>query len=829
MGVVIAALVLVLLFLLYGSSLDGPFVFDDRPNIVENSSVHLENLSARGLVSAARDGPVSNRPVAYLSFALNYRLHGSETTGYRVANLLMHWVTGILLYFLVKLTLSLPSQRANWSSPRMISLFTALIWLVHPLATQTVAYIVQRMNGMAAMFYILALLLFVRARLRGPSRARWTLFAASGVAGLLALGTKEIAATLPIFVLLYEWYFFQDLDPRWLKRYAFPFFAAVLILSLLFVGGDPLVWLESGYEKRHFDMLERLLTESRVVLHYLGLLAYPNPANLSLSHSFPLSHSLIDPPTTLLALAAIAALLWLAVRTARRERLLSFGILWFFGTLVIESTIIPLEIFFEHRTYLPSTFVLLVAVAMLYRFTPRQWMATALAGAVVLGFANWTSERARVWADELVLWRDVVEKAPDDVRAWTVLGVTLNSRGRSDEAISAFRHAQRLDPSYVSAYVNHGKLLLILGRAEEAVELLQEAVRHSPEYRTVDGVTRYKDYWVAKYNLGLAFYLLGRLDDAEASYLEVLLFMPEHAETLIGLSEVLLAKGDPIAANRYTQQAARIDPSKVLKRLTPAQLEQASVVLNDVLEEVVRINADKVRRNPNNSSALIRLGSALSRLGWYDVAFSHLSRATSLDPENADGHYALAHLNREQGRLDDAIRDLARAITLDPGRVVFHQDLGATYVLMDRSNEAIETLEHAIALGSKDAAALSNLGLALVKNGRIEEGILRYHEALEAGEDSAGIHFNLGSAEYLLGVAKREPEPFQRAVRAFSEALRIDPGHADAHASLGVALLGLGRAVDAEEHLAEALRINPEHEDATKYHPIAAEQARNRD
>ncbi len=201
----------ILVFLIYSSTV--------QRNIQNNPHVRLTKLTLEGITRAGLESPASKRPVANISFALNYYFDHYNVLGYHLVNVLIHITTGILLYFFSKNTLSIPSLHSTYATDRRIPFFTALLWLVHPIQTQSVSYIVQRMNSMAAMFYVLAFLLYVRGRLAKKEQIRWPWFVGCGFAGMLALGSKEIAATLPFFILLYEWYFFQDLGIAWLKRH----------------------------------------------------------------------------------------------------------------------------------------------------------------------------------------------------------------------------------------------------------------------------------------------------------------------------------------------------------------------------------------------------------------------------------------------------------------------------------------------------------------------------------------------------------------------------------------------------------------------------------
>jgi hypothetical protein len=473
----------VLVFFIYLNTTGCPFIFDDVPNIQTNPHVRLSRLSLEGLMRAGIESRSSNRPVANISFALNYYFHRYDVAGYHWVNIFIHITTGILLYFFAKTTLSIPSLRSSYGSYGWIPFFTVSIWLVHPIHTQSVTYIVQRMNSMAAMFYVMSFLLYAKARLSGKKTKKWALFAGCMLAGILALGSKEIAATLPFFIFLYEWYFFQDLSPTWLKKYVFRLAGLLIILALaafFFLQTEASHRILSLYNTQDFTLTQRVLTEFRVVTHYLSLLIFPHPSRLNLDYDFPLSHSLTDPITTLLSIGAIGGVIGLAFFMAKKDRLLSFCILWFLGNLVIESSVIPLALIFEHRTYLPSMLVGLMAVMLTYRHLKPKWLVVTVLCATVVLFSIWTYQRNSVWSDEVALWKDSVEKSPKKARPHNNLGFALESRGDLKQAAAHYLKALRIKPDYADAHYNLGNVLARQGNFEEAVSRYSEALRFNP-------------------------------------------------------------------------------------------------------------------------------------------------------------------------------------------------------------------------------------------------------------------------------------------------------------------------------------------------------------
>ena len=617
----------VLVLFMYSNILEGPFTFDDDSNIENNPNIRLTEFTLGGITRAGFESSASNRPVANISFALNYYFHQYNVMGYHLINILIHITAGILIYLFTKTTLNTPVLRSMYATDRWIPFFTALLWLVHPIQTQSVSYIVQRMNSMAAMFYILSLLLYAKGRLAGGKRKRWVLFAGCAFAGFLALGSKETAATLPFFIFLYEWYFFQDLSRSWLKRHFLGFATILILLALLafmYLGAHPIEGILSGYQYRDFTLTERVATEFRVVIFYISLLIFPHPSRLNLDHDFPISHSLFEPTTTFLSIVAIAGLIGLAFYVAKKHRLLSFCILCFLGNLVIESSVIGLEIIFEHRTYLPSMLVILMAVTLAYRYAKPKWLRIAVLCVLVTMCCVWTYERNSVWSDEVALWKDCVEKSPNKARPHNNLGLALAEQGDLEKAVGHYYKALRIKPNHVLAHYNLGTALVQQGNFKEAIVHFSEALRIQPEYAD------------AHCNLGFALAKQDRTDDAVKHYLEALRIKPNYAEAHNNLGNALQKQGRIDDAIYHYSEALNIKP----------EYENAHHNLGFALAKQGRINdaikhyLEALRIKPNLAEAHNNLGNALSYQGNIEGAIDHFREALRIKP-----HYVQASNN----------------------------------------------------------------------------------------------------------------------------------------------------------------------------------------
>jgi tetratricopeptide (TPR) repeat protein len=597
------SLLAVVVILIYADTLTTPFIFDDIVNIHDNPHIRVPALSLKNLAWAGFNSPIGSRPVANISFALNYYFNGYNLVGYHVVNILIHTACGIFLYFLAKATLQTPALRSRYEKFGWIPFLTVFIWLVHPLQTQSVTYIVQRMNSMAAMFYVLSMLFYVKFRMSTASRARWALMAGCVTTAVLAFGTKEISATLPLFVILYEWYFFQELSVQWIKRNFFILggvFLLFTVIALVYLDFDPVARILRGYRVRDFTPMQRVLTEFRVVVFYISLLLWPNPSRLNLDHDFALSYSLLNPATTLISITTIIALMAFACLIARKEPLLSFGIIWFFGNLIIESSIIGLELVFEHRNYLPTMFVILAIVSLTFRYLKHVLPAAIALSLVGALFCGWTFERNKVWADEITLYRDSAAKSPAKARSHNNLGAALSRQDRVKEAIEKFQTALKINPQFSDAHYNLGYALARTENLDEGILHFREAVRVEPKR------VKYLN------NLGAALILKGDYSEAVDHFKTALKTNPSDADVHNNIGLAYKKRGQPGAAMQHFSRAVVLDPrhagaliNRGAMQMDQGQLEAAGKDFARALEirpgyVKARLNLEEVQQRKND-------------------------------------------------------------------------------------------------------------------------------------------------------------------------------------------------------------------------------------
>lgn len=362
--------------LAYLPGLHGPFLFDDTTSITDNAALHLTSFALPDLMRAAFSSQAGllYRPISMLTFALNYTLFGNATFSFKLTNVIIHLINALLILWLTyRLLLNCRKRyRFAWSDNAITwaAVIITAAWALHPLNLTAVLYVVQRMTSLAALFTLAGTLAYVYGRERMQAgRTGWPfVWLLTPFFGILGVLSKEDAALMPLFLLIIEWllFGFHTREQRTSKNIV-AFYLVGLVLPGL-IGAAYLVHHQfwTGYAGRTFTLPERVLTEFRVVLLYVKWTFFPDIRELSLYHDdIAVSTGLLHPVTTLLSLLALLALLALAFWQRHKRPLLCLGILFFFAGQMMESTVLPLLIAFEHRNYLPDYGLLLAFFSLL--------------------------------------------------------------------------------------------------------------------------------------------------------------------------------------------------------------------------------------------------------------------------------------------------------------------------------------------------------------------------------------------------------------------------------------------------------------------------------
>ncbi|MDT8397195.1 MAG: hypothetical protein RQ899_01095 [Pseudomonadales bacterium] len=467
--------VLVIADLAYWPGLNGPFVLDDEQNIASTYIGHIGEVQWDALVYALTHNTsgVFGRPVSVLSFVASGLLHGPGTWGYKYHNLLLHLLNGLLLFWL--LLRLLPHLMAGLPHEKQVlgAGLTATCWLFHPLLVSTVLYSVQRMAQLSMLFTLLALLSYVLGRERMDRRGKGYYLLSYGCFPLfllLALLAKENGALIPLYVLAIEWLAFRfsarERHGKWRLGSFLTFFVAVPLV----VGGYYfLTHLAQflNYDFRTFTLSERLLTELHVVFFYTRLILLPRLSELSLFHDDIAVVSHLDLSTLLLLalLIAVIALIWLL---RQKAPVLAFGLAWFLISHLMESTVISLELVFEHRNYIATVGLLLPVVHHVLNYQGSR-LILYLPGLYLVLLLTLTVIRVQEWQD-LTLFYTMAEKDhPGSYRAQTEYANLKFNQGDPEEAFAHLQMAQQINPRDAGSVLHEMLFRCHLGTSLDAL------------------------------------------------------------------------------------------------------------------------------------------------------------------------------------------------------------------------------------------------------------------------------------------------------------------------------------------------------------------------
>lgn len=437
----VASLVLAAcVFVVFWPGRTGPFLFDDFPNIVDNATVHLSRLSLDALRQTAfgyEPGSIG-RPLAMLSFGLNWYFSQANPMAYKITGIAIHAVNALLVFALILSLVRTPGLGA----PRRGIAFcasVALAWAIHPLQVSTVLYVVQRMEVISLTFVLLGLVLYVYGRQRQiDGRGGWPLLAASAIAALAGLLSKETAVLFGIYTLCLELFVFgfraTRLRDRSILRASYA--AAMLLAAIVFLAWIvPSALAPDAYSGRNFSAYERLISQGRILVLYLQQILVPVPGRMTFYYdNFAKSQGLFEPWTTAGAFLLLALLGAAAWRVRKHRPLFALGVFWFLGAHLLTSNVINLELVFEHRNYFALLGIVLAVADLVSAVKLRDGPALkyAAVAAVVLTLGLLCTIRSATWGNPFLLFNDLVDNNPDSQRARTGLAIKLSEMANGD-------------------------------------------------------------------------------------------------------------------------------------------------------------------------------------------------------------------------------------------------------------------------------------------------------------------------------------------------------------------------------------------------------------
>jgi protein O-mannosyl-transferase len=680
----------------YRNTFRVPFLFDDPHAILENPGIrHLWPLG-RAFWPATPDMTVSGRPVANFTLAINYAISGGDPWSYHALNLLIHLLAGLTLFGVVRRTLLRPGLRGRFGADAFgLAWCTALLWTLHPLQTEAVTYVVQRVESLMGLFFLLTFYCFIRAveETTGPGSPRARTWSTLAVAAcLLGMATKEVTAVAPVLVLLYDRTFVAgSVREAWRRRRGVHLSLAATWLPLLGLVAAT-GWDRGGTAGFDVGVVPAAywLTQFPAVARYLALSLWPHP------QIFEYGTFWVHRWTEIVPGALVLVPLLVATLTALRHwPAAGFLGAWFFAILA-PTSVVPgtIQMIVEHRMYLPVAAVITAVVLGVYAAAGRRSLAAFAALAVGLGAL--TVRRNAAYRSELALWSDTVAKRPDNARARNGLGVALYHAGRLAEAIENYEIALRFTPRDAETIDNLGVALEHAGRNDEAIRCYETAVRLKP------------DFPEAYSNLGNALRRAGRLAEAIIQYHHALRLRPDFAETYYNLGGALALAGRTAEAIGSYETALRLRPDYFEARLNLGNVFLGAGRVADAIAqyEICR------RLKPADAMTHYDLGLAQERLGHPDAAIAEYTEALRLQPDLPEAHNHLGAALARSGRLPAAIAQLREAVRLRPSFAKAHFNLGNALIADGRRADAIAEYEEALRLQPDYPAARENLARA---------------------------------------------------------------------------------------------------------------------
>lgn len=513
----------------YHNSFHGVFLFDDFRHIVEND--RIRDLSHPLQVLSG-----TTRPLTALTFAFNYAAGGLNVWGYHAVNFGIHWAAGLALFALLLRHLK----------PEL-AFFASLIWMVHPLQTQPVNYIVQRSELLMGLFYLLTLCFL------GKNKVLCVICCALGMA------SKPIMATAPILALLYDRFF---LAPSWQEvwrrrgRLHLGLLATYGVLAVCLLNGPEEYVRDVGFNLQQVRPESYLLSQGPALLHYLRLAVWPKPLVFDYGEMTVTGAQALLPWLIILFLLAITG--W-AVRNKPTLGFLGAG---FFLILAPTSSFIPIsDPVFEHRMYLSLAAPAVLFVLATHRLIRSRWAWVVLLSATVFGLGFLTVQRNADYRSAVGLWRDTLSKRPGHPRAHNDLGAALHLEGKLKEALAEYRTALRLNPGQADTHNNLGFLLDNLGDGAAARREYETALHLQPTHRKAAG-----NLALLLHREGLELTRQARWKEAEQKLSAALLWNPDDADLWNNLGTVEDRRGKRDQAILYYTQAFHLAPNSPLIR-----------------------------------------------------------------------------------------------------------------------------------------------------------------------------------------------------------------------------------------------------------------------
>ena len=664
-----ARVILILTLLVYIPAITAGFIWDDDKFLTENPLIKASNgLYRFWFTTEAPD----YFPLTSTSLWIEWRLWGMNASGYHVVNILLHIVSSFLIWLVLE-RLKIPGA---W--------LAALIFAVHPVNVESVAWITERKNTLPMVFYLLSILLYLKFESSEDNR----FYKLSLGVFLLALLAKTSVVMLPVVLLMCAWWQRGKISRKDVFR-SIPFFALSGILSFV------TVWFQ--YNRairmdivRADDFLSRLTIAGKAVWFYLYKAVLP----YQLSFVYPRWKTGVSGMISyipLLLLAGLMILFWYYRKGWGRPFLFGLGyfvvtlfpVLGFFDIYFMRFSLVA-----DHWQYFSIISVIALMVGLISHAAQKDRFrrpAIALGVIAVCLFSFLTWSQAKIYKDQETLWEDTLIKNPTSKLALNNIGAIRKQQGKYDEAAKHFSAALRTNPDDSEAHYNMGVVLEAQGKLEEAAKHYSEALKTRPndaEIHTILGEIRKQQ---------------GKLDEAVRHYSQVLKIKPSDIQTLMTVGMLLGQQGK--TAEAITQ-----------------------------FSEVLKIN-------PDNAVAHFNTGLALAQQGKFEEAVKSYSQAVKIRPDYVEAHYNLGITLARQGNTPKAIEHFSEVIRIDPNNEKAHYSLGIAQRTLGDTEKAVRHFSEAVRIKPDYLKAQYSLGAMLEQQGKLDDALLHYAEVLRIAPD----------------------------------------------------------------------------------------------
>ena len=663
--------------LVYSNTFHCGFYFDDGYNITENFLV--KNVFRPDIIWNYNP----TRFITLFTISINYYFGEINVLGYHIVNILIHILTSIAVYSFIKTTLSTPNVKEKTAelNKEYIALFAALLFAVHPIQTQAVTYIIQRAASMAALFYIASVTFYAKSKMSDSEKEKRAGYLLSIIFCLLGMYTKEIVFTLPVMIIVYDLLFFYKGGSVFNKRYI-PFVLMLPIIPITIKFLSPGAVKEVSQASSQITAYSYFFTQFKVIIKYIQLVFLP--VNQNLDYDFPVSQNFFE-PYTLISFLLLALLFAFSLYWIKKDRIVSFGILWFFISLAVESSILPIrDVIFEHRMYLPMAGVSFLLVYLISKSLSQKFskplLITGSIIVIILGAAAF--QRNKVWADEYTLWNDVAQKSPNKARVYSNRGVALLNLKRYDEAINDFNKTLSLNKNFKNAYFNRGSVYYYKKEYDKAIAdfsktisldstyafaynnlgaILLERRKFSEAVSYFDNAIKNDTNYAAAYNnRGVLFKALGEYEKAARDYKKAIEKNKNYSEAYFNLGEIYMLVNNAELAKGYFDRAIDLN-----KNYTEAYYNRGNVLfMTGHLHEALSDYNFTLSKQPDRIEAVNNRGSVYFMLGRYSEAYFDYTRAIELNKELFDAWKNRGITNLVLDKPQQAAEDLNVALKL---------------------------------------------------------------------------------------------------------------------------------------------------------------------